>query len=157
MTSLTGESHGCGSYPAPADGWLWEITLAAGLGVAPEVLIERRGIHGRDWLKTGRGTHDVHWSPEASEALLQALAGVSTLPVKRVHAVTVARADFVNRKIMHGVFEGQTVVVRVSNASLFVPGMMVLAEHFEGATWDYRGNPDCPEKGCKLPRRKGVW
>jgi hypothetical protein len=103
------------------------------------------------------GNH-ARWSADAAQRLLEVLAGASSMPVRSLVVVTVARADFPNRKIMHAVCPGGVVgVVRVPDARLFIPGMEVLAEHFEGATWDYRGNPAVPDKGCRLPRRKGVW
>ena len=137
------------------EAWVAEQSLAEGLGIALDVVVARRGLEGADWRK---GARHVQWSADAASRLLEALAGATVLPVRKSVVVTVTRSDFPNRKIMHAVLaDGLLAVVRVADARLFIPGMEVLAEHYEGATWDYRGNPALPEKGCRLPRRKGVW
>lgn len=134
--------------------WLYEREVAAGIGVALERMAGFRGVEGSDWRKTGRG---VQWSREAAETLATRLAGAKALPEKARATLSVEVATFLNRKIMEcRTAAGELVTCRVPDARLFEKGMTILAEHYEGATWDYRGNPATPNR-VDLPRRKGVW
>lgn len=139
------------------------------LGLSRAQLRKTRGPAGVRWALRGRS---ILWSEQGVLAAEREIMDASGATVDEVDVKKPALEVFVvarvrTRSVLHVVTDGvlydpahpTQVWVPKGAADLFVPKMRLLAAQRPGVPhlFDFMGNPDRPEKGRRLPRRKGRW
>lgn len=135
-----------------------EDDLVNDLGITRDLLRKNREKKGADWGPGANGL--ICWTTEAVDRLRLALKipGEKTGPPD-AEIATVSTKRVVNQKIVLAIrSNGQVVKVGLGgSAALFWAPMQLLIRPGATDLWHWIGNPDRPQAGRRLPRRKGKW
>lgn len=140
---------------------VFESDLAVRLGVARRELVAMRWEHlqeGVDFLKTGRRVVYCHAGVEKlaaiagtdSKKMLPAAGLSEPAPTREVFTFTVRRKPANTRALECTDTAGKTVIVRVRDSALFLPGMKVTAV-------PYGDHPNVYEFAGAYPRFRGKY